>query len=126
MALASDRLGTQSVQNRRADALRRHEIWGRAPTREGGSAGAKRRDNLTPGFHLLIRPGSRQPAPTDHVRGCAMNRFLHGVARAAAESFALPAPVLALGADPVPADDAELPQADASIGTVMALGAFER
>src|SRR5690349_1966667 len=73
-----------------------------------------------------MRPSGWCARRTNRVRMAPMNRFLHGVARAAVESFALPAPVLALGADPVPADDAELPHADASIGTVMALGAFER
>jgi SAM-dependent methyltransferase len=85
-----------------------------------------------------------------------MNQFIHGVARAAAEAFDLPAPVLEVGSYQVsgqekianlrslfPAKDylgldlrpgpgvdlvgsvEQLPQPDASVGTVLALNTFE-
>jgi SAM-dependent methyltransferase len=85
-----------------------------------------------------------------------MNRFLHGVTRAVAETFALPGPILEvgsfqvagqedianlrslfpgqeyLGVDVRPgpgvdrvADVETLPQADASVGTVIAMNTFE-
>jgi SAM-dependent methyltransferase len=85
-----------------------------------------------------------------------MNRFLHGVARAVAESFDLPAPILEIGSYQVPGQEAvaelrglfvgkrytgvdvrpgagvdcvasveELPYADRSVGTVIAMSTFE-
>lgn len=85
-----------------------------------------------------------------------MNRFLHGVARAVAETFDLPAPILEIGSYQVPgqeeiadlrglfpgklylgldarpgrgvdtvADVEDLPYADRSFGTVLALNTFE-
>jgi SAM-dependent methyltransferase len=85
-----------------------------------------------------------------------MNRLLHGVARAVAESFDLPGPILEIGSYQVPGQEAladlralfpdreyvgldvrpgpgvdlvadveALPQADASVGTVLALNTFE-
>jgi SAM-dependent methyltransferase len=85
-----------------------------------------------------------------------MNLFLHGVARAIAETFPLPGPVLEIGSFQVPgqegianlrplfagrryigvdrragpgvdllADVEALPQADASVGTVIAMNTFE-
>lgn len=85
-----------------------------------------------------------------------MNRFLSGVARAVAESFELPEPIMEIGAYQVPgqeeytnlrhyfpgkeylgvdmragpgvdcvADVEALPQADASVGTVIAMSTFE-
>ncbi len=85
-----------------------------------------------------------------------MNRFLHGVVRAVAETFDLPGPVLEVGSYQVPgqeeiadvralfpgtpylgvdarpgpgvdeiADVEDLPYADASFGTVLALNTFE-
>lgn len=85
-----------------------------------------------------------------------MNRFLHGVARALAESFPLPEPILEIGSYQVPGQEdlinlrslfpgrdyvgvdfregpgvdcvasvEDLPQADASVGTVIAFSTFE-
>jgi SAM-dependent methyltransferase len=85
-----------------------------------------------------------------------MNRFLHGVARAVAETFDLPGPILEIGSYQVPGQEEladlrglfpgkpytgidvrpgpgvdrvasveELPHADASIGTVLAMNTFE-
>ena len=85
-----------------------------------------------------------------------MNRFLHGMARAIAETFSLPGPILEIGSYQVPgqeeiadlrplfpdrsylgvdrrpgpgvdllADVEALPQADASVGTVLAMNTFE-
>jgi len=85
-----------------------------------------------------------------------VNRFLHGVARALAETFSLPGPVLEIGSYQVPGqediadlrglfpgrmyvgidcrrgpgvdlqgDVEALPQADASVGTVIAMNTFE-
>jgi SAM-dependent methyltransferase len=85
-----------------------------------------------------------------------MNHFLHGVARAVAETFELPGPILEIGSYQVSgqetiadlrslfpgreyigvdmragpgvdcvADVAQLPYADASVGTVLALSTFE-
>src|SRR5439155_8484425 len=85
-----------------------------------------------------------------------MNHFLHGVARAVAETFDLPGPILEIGSYQVAgqeeiidlrtlfagkpylgvdvrpgpgvdqvADVEALPQADASVGTVIALSTFE-
>jgi SAM-dependent methyltransferase len=85
-----------------------------------------------------------------------MNRFLHGVARAVAESFDLPGPILEIGSYQVPGQEAladlralfpgrdyvgldvrpgpgvdlvadveALPQADGSVGTVIAMNTFE-
>jgi SAM-dependent methyltransferase len=85
-----------------------------------------------------------------------MNRFLHGVARAVAETFDLAGPILEIGAQQIPgqeevgdlrplfpgrpyagldvrpgpgvdcvADVEALPQADASIGTVIAMNTLE-
>ena len=85
-----------------------------------------------------------------------MNQFLHGVARAVAETFDLPEPILEIGSLQVPGQEAianlrplfghkeymgvdarpgpgvdvvadveALPQADASVGTVIAMNTFE-
>ncbi len=85
-----------------------------------------------------------------------MNRFLHGVARAFAETFDLPGPILEIGSYQVPGQEAiadlrslfgskpyigldvrpgpgvdcvadveALPQADGSVGTVIAMNTFE-
>jgi SAM-dependent methyltransferase len=85
-----------------------------------------------------------------------MNRLLHGVARAVAETFDLPGPILEVGSYQVPGQEAladlralfpgrdyigldvrpgpgvdlvgdveALPQADASVGTVIAMNTFE-
>jgi SAM-dependent methyltransferase len=85
-----------------------------------------------------------------------MNQFLHGVARAVAETFDLPGPILEIGAQQVPGQEAignlrplfrnkvyvgldaragpgvdlvadveALPQADGSVGTVIAMNTLE-
>src|SRR5205823_12601843 len=90
------------------------------------------------------------------VKDAPMNHFVYGVARAVAEAFDLPGPVLEIGSYQVEgqeeianlrdlfpqrpyvgvdcragpgvdqvADVQDLPQADASVGTVLALNTFE-
>src|SRR6516164_3811883 len=61
-----------------------------------------------------------------------MNCFLHGVARALAETFVLPGPILEVGSYQVPgpgvdyvANVEDLPHADRSVGTVIAMNTFE-
>lgn len=97
--------------------------------------------------------GAPGPVPGQVER---MNRFLQGVARAVAETFDLPGPILEVGSYQVPGQEAladlralfpgreytgldvrpgpgvdvvadveALPQADASVGTVLAMNTFE-
>src|SRR5205823_9415180 len=98
----------------------------------------------------------RSPPGRDGGGLVRMNRFLHGVTRAVAETFALPGPILEVGSFQVAgqedianlrslfpaqeylgidvrpgpgvdlvADVEALPQADASVGTVIAMNTFE-
>src|SRR6516165_10685017 len=101
-------------------------------------------------------PPRSTPWRSYRPRGRLMNHFLHGVARAVAETFALPGPVLEIGSYQVAgqhglidlrplfpnlpylgmdvrrgpgvdvvADVEDLPQPDASVGTVLAMNTLE-